>query len=551
MLAIAFQSLTGRWHATPWGHHVNEGLVEWPPSPWRLMRALIATWHHKASHDITQPELQNLLDQLSDTLPVFALPPAVIAHSRHYMPLFKDKTTKIIDAFAHLPQHARIFCWWPDLTLSPQDRNYLDLLLQRMTYLGRAESWFEARLLSDQEIENTRPNAIPLSCDPVTKSGSAQQEIVRLLAPMRSSDYTLWRNDWLSSQHTQLLQQEQSKMANQGKDPEKAKLSKAQKDKLEQAAPTDLLAAMTTDHADLQKQGWSQPPGSQWVEYVRPRDAFAFSAEHRFPQTSQDYPTVARFAVSSAVLPRLPDVLPFAEKIRKALLSRSDGHPAFVGRDSEGLPNQGHSHTYILPEANRVMGQTHGAPGAISFLSLYCPQGFDPSARACLDNLRKVWGHGGHDVFFILLGLGYPQDFAGFNHTAGQCSLFATSTVWESRTPFVPTRHPKTRNNGTPKLDETGLAIGSPEHDLRRLLREHGCPDILSVEKIEGTDLDGHFTRWPEFRILRKDGDGRRSTNRGFGFRIQFAQPWTGPLAVGYGAHFGLGLFEPVGSFSK
>ena len=32
----------GRYHATPWGHHVNEGLIEWPPSPWRLLRALIA-----------------------------------------------------------------------------------------------------------------------------------------------------------------------------------------------------------------------------------------------------------------------------------------------------------------------------------------------------------------------------------------------------------------------------------------------------------------------------------------------------------------------------
>ena len=30
-----------------WGRHVNEGAVEWPPSPWRLLRALIATWHLK------------------------------------------------------------------------------------------------------------------------------------------------------------------------------------------------------------------------------------------------------------------------------------------------------------------------------------------------------------------------------------------------------------------------------------------------------------------------------------------------------------------------
>ena len=38
----------GRMHATPWGRHVNEGAVEWPPSPWRILRALVATWHLKA-----------------------------------------------------------------------------------------------------------------------------------------------------------------------------------------------------------------------------------------------------------------------------------------------------------------------------------------------------------------------------------------------------------------------------------------------------------------------------------------------------------------------
>ena len=44
-IAVAFPA--GRFHATPWGHHVNEGLPEWPPSPWRLLRALIATWKRK------------------------------------------------------------------------------------------------------------------------------------------------------------------------------------------------------------------------------------------------------------------------------------------------------------------------------------------------------------------------------------------------------------------------------------------------------------------------------------------------------------------------
>lgn len=33
---------------------------------------------------------------------------------------------------------------------------------------------------------------------------------------------------------------------------------------------------------------------------------------------------------------------------------------------------------------------------------------------------------------------------------------------------------------------------------------------------------------------------------RGYGFRITFPDSVDGPLALGYGAHFGLGLFIPA-----
>src|SRR5690606_41364458 len=35
------------YHATPWGSHANEAEIEWPPSPWRILRALVASWHRK------------------------------------------------------------------------------------------------------------------------------------------------------------------------------------------------------------------------------------------------------------------------------------------------------------------------------------------------------------------------------------------------------------------------------------------------------------------------------------------------------------------------
>ena len=55
----------GRYHATPWNRGVNEGAPEWPPSPWRLLRALIATWHTRWP-DLPASVLDGLLDYLGD-----------------------------------------------------------------------------------------------------------------------------------------------------------------------------------------------------------------------------------------------------------------------------------------------------------------------------------------------------------------------------------------------------------------------------------------------------------------------------------------------------
>ena len=106
MIAIEFHFLAGRYHATPWDAQVNEGLIEWPPSPWRLLRTLISTWHFKAREDVAEDSLIALIAKLAGELPVFSLPmdQVSLAHTRHYMPLYRasldDKTTKIFDTLS-------------------------------------------------------------------------------------------------------------------------------------------------------------------------------------------------------------------------------------------------------------------------------------------------------------------------------------------------------------------------------------------------------------------------------------------------------------------
>ena len=95
----------GRYHATPGGHHVNEGLVEWPPSPWRLVRALIACGYSTQHWDEVPPEGRRLIEALSSALAEYRLPQTALGHSRHYMPTTKmkdgrEETTLVLDTFA-------------------------------------------------------------------------------------------------------------------------------------------------------------------------------------------------------------------------------------------------------------------------------------------------------------------------------------------------------------------------------------------------------------------------------------------------------------------
>src|SRR3954447_22722318 len=101
IIKLTFPS--GRYHATPWGRHVNEGVAEWPPSPWRLLRALIATWKRKCPH-LPENAIHRALEQLVKP-PSFRLPPARVAHTRHYVPWEKkgpQDRTMVFDTFVCL-----------------------------------------------------------------------------------------------------------------------------------------------------------------------------------------------------------------------------------------------------------------------------------------------------------------------------------------------------------------------------------------------------------------------------------------------------------------
>ncbi|HPE63830.1 MAG TPA: type I-U CRISPR-associated protein Csb2 [Methanothrix sp.] len=254
-------------------------------------------------------------------------------------------------------------------------------------------------------------------------------------------------------------------------------------------------------------------------------------------------PTAARFFLfGSRPAPRLTDAITLAERVHAALVELSDGSPTFTGCDDEGRPLSGHIHAYVLPESIQALGRGRG--GEVTSVIAYAPAGFGSREIGALEALREVGGSG-LDVQLALSGLGRPENFGGTNAARGESPLLAESRSWVSRTPFIPTRHPKATRAGAPKIDPTsGIQIGSPEHELLRLLGLAGFPEPVAVERVSFTEIAGERVYWSSFRRARTCGDGRRAGSAGYGFRIEFAESVRGPVALGYGAHFGMGGFE-------
>ncbi|MYE15979.1 MAG: type I-U CRISPR-associated protein Cas5/Cas6, partial [Gemmatimonadetes bacterium] len=177
MLALEFRFLAGRYHGNPWGRHVNEGDVDWPPEPWRLLRALIATWHHKVKitgkHD--EAALGDLIETLAGATPEFHLPVASHSHTRHYMPQWKaGKTSLVHDAFVAVGRDTPLYIGWPGLELPKEQVQLLDDLLGVMGFFGRAESWVEACRVADLPTPNCWPGDDPID----RETGELQGELV-------------------------------------------------------------------------------------------------------------------------------------------------------------------------------------------------------------------------------------------------------------------------------------------------------------------------------------------------------------------------------------
>ncbi len=516
----------GRYHATPWGHHVNEGLIEWPPSPWRLLRALVACGFSSQGWTEIPLHAQQLIGKLAGVLPSYRLPEASAAHSRHYMPYIEGKkqnTTLVFDTWANVGE-GELLIRWP-CELSADETALLSQLATSLGYLGRSESWVEAELIADNP-------SIEFNAEPHREGEHPGREFeqLSLMAAIPAEEYRRWQED-------QVKVALDSFPLPEGKKKPAPKLLKA-RDQAVAPYPPDLLSCLTKDTAWWKQHGWSQPPGSQRVLYWRRSDSLQVGApmQPRRPASPPVECMLLSLTTPSgnrSALPPVTRTLPQAELFHRAIICRAaNGEridcPSLTGKDDRGNPlhdHHDHAHTIALD----LDGDQH-----IDHVLIYARGMLCDVAQRGIRNLRRTWTKGGvGDIQVAVVGHGGLDTLRRLPpplHRPVEDLLGppAGARIWESATPFVPPRFLKPRGMNT--------LAGQVNAELaaRRL------PQATSVlvDDLLTRDLRHHVRR-------RNHGGVPPPVDFGYGLRLTFSEPMHGPLMLGYASHYGLGRFRP------
>jgi CRISPR-associated protein Csb2 len=302
VLEIAFPA--GRFHATPWDRAVNEGEIEWPPSPWRLLRALIAGYANAGGDD--DEALASLLDRLAEP-PTFILPPAVPSHTRHYMPGESLAQTLVLDAFVETARTAHAYVVWENVELREEQLCVLEEACSGVTYLGRSESWCQVRVVAAPERDEMQ---ICVDLASRAKEPGPCARRLGVAADVRGHG---------------------------------------------------LVQVLSTTTGAMRQQKKLQPPGSAWLEYrfpagfglLPPDETRASHARSslRAPQNSLRFILEAR---NRCAPPPVGETLAVAEAFRAAAMSCYSSltgtavPPELSGKEHE-RPLSGHRHAFILP----------------------------------------------------------------------------------------------------------------------------------------------------------------------------------------------------------
>ena len=460
------------------------------------------------------------------------------------MPQARGRTTLIFDAFVRIPEQGSVVAAWPGVTLDADIFSLGADLAEAIGYLGRAESWTECEALAEWDGE---PN-----CGPVEEGFGGHP--VRLLAAIPPAMYRSERERLIVNEKERIRMAARKPPTARKLDTEATKALRSKASGMD-TVPERLVDALALDTADYQDRRWHRPPAAREILYARDERATAVVTPRprrrgAASSTSANTPTVARYLLAGRPRPRVEDTIRIGEFMRLAALSQfgwrlddSSGRRIpkapwqISGRDSEGRPLRDpvHRHAFWLPE-------DADSDGLIDHVSVFVPAGIDRDVQTKLDRITRLWverkqcaddedvdAAGTEEWRLALEGFGNPSDFAD------GAPIFGRSTRWRSVTPSLAAGHLKADRH-----------VG----EFRRLVRRIGMDRrlgfdaaMVDVRELPKIDIGGSTRHALHFHRFRSRGGEKQHDTRGALLQVTFPVPVDGPVAMGYGSHFGLGLF--------
>jgi CRISPR-associated protein Csb2 len=167
---------------------------------------------------------------------------------------------------------------------------------------------------------------------------------------------------------------------------------------------------------------------------------------------------------------------------------------------------------------------------------IHAPMGLGDAAQRAIRTMRKTWTKGGAgDLQVAVAACGDIKMLRSlpqlFSHSISRLlGPEEGCSVWISSTPFVPARFLK-------KSGKNSLVA-----QINAELHSRGLPETEAVSILEDSTREfRHFT------ISRQRAGNPPPQKLGIALCLKFAEPLNssyGPLTLGYGSHFGLGLFR-------
>jgi CRISPR-associated protein Csb2 len=502
MLMLRLSFPWGRYYAHPWGQNparITE--AEWPPSPWRLLRAIAAAWFQANPGREASPELSQTLETLGRELPVFALPKVSFSRTIHYQPYFKkDKDANARAKYQRARHENHFVAVGGDVlirwslngvseTIAHTVRSLVGSIAGRISYFGRAESVCEVEVVDASSDNRPVAEVAMQTGNPTRQIGAAFRDV------FCSNPITFQATD---------LWQRRADSAGSG------------------TARKHLVQALLDAPQPL-------PDGAAWFSYRMPAGwPERWIVRHAQPAKRKvtSRRVVARFLEFSLQC-RIPVPTKFtvsiAELFRTEAL-RNHRLPSFAlsGHDRPRGYETGHHHAFYLP-IPESSGQY------LSRLRVWCPFGFTQQEVDALMGVGPLrWAGGRFPARPVLLRLqrDLPERRA--------------SRVWRSVTPFVPPRYWYRKKFAEGRVREPDC----PENQMRTSLSENGTDPTDA--RISGVVIAN--SNWDISKVhLHSEVQNEPHHRVGVYLELAFPAPVALPFpSYGHSAHFGLGQFESL-----